>query len=266
MAGHTKVLEAKFLVPLSVEAAADMPAKWADGLTNNAARINDRRIEKIPDEGIFQTKVADPSSAKFSPMIDAAFVSQSGRTQGDLVRLQYKNLADSYNHWNDKLNLAFATVDGVVAKRFKDQVNNSKDNWADAIARKTLRLTGDKIRGMLASQAVYWMTGDYKANQMTNGVELLAGAPYDITGGVLRQQFRSALMGLIVQAGILIIAADFSAAVITAQNTLLNALANAYEDVLLDPFAEPLAANNSYLGFVWTDPEFKLHVKVQTIA
>jgi hypothetical protein len=263
---HTKVYEGKFLVPVSVEAAADMPIKWAAGLVNNASTINDRRIAKIPDEGTFGTKVADPSSAKFAPMIDAAFVSQSGRGQADLIRLQYKNLASSFNHWNDKLNLAFATVDGVVAKRFKDQVNNSKDNWADAIASKTLRLTGDKIRGMLASQAVYWATGDYKANQMTNGHELLAGAPYDLTQGVLRQQFRSAMMGLIVQAGILILAADFNAAVITAQNTLLNALAAMYQDVLLDPFVEPLAANNSYFGFVWTDPEFKLHVKIQTIA
>lgn len=263
---HTKVYEGKFLVPVSVEASADMPIKWAAGLTNNAETINSRRIEKIPDEGTFGTKVAGPSSAKFAPMIDAAFVSQSGRVQADLIRLQYKNLADSYNHWNDKLNLAFATVGGVVASRFKDQVNNSKDNWADAIAKKTLRLTGDKIRGMLASQAVYWATGDYKANQMTNGHELLAGAPYDLTQGVLRQQFRAAMMGLIVQAGVLIIAADFNAAVITAQNTSLNALAAAYQDVLLDPFVEPLAANNSYFGFVWTDPEFKLHVKIQTIA
>jgi hypothetical protein len=255
--------EGKFLVPVSVEAAADMPIKWAAGLVNNAATINDRRVAKIPDEGTFGTKVADPSSAKFSPMIDAAFVSQSGRTQADLIRLQYKNLADSFNHWNDKLNLSFATVDGVVAKRFKDQVNNSKDNWSDAIAKKTLRLTGDKVRGQLASQAVYWATGDYKANQMTNGHELLAGGPYDLTQGVLRQQFRSAMMGLIVQSGLLIIAADFNAAVITAQNTRLCALATMYNDAGLDPYAEPNAPATGYFGFVWTDPEFKLHVRIQ---
>jgi len=255
--------EGKFLVPVSVEPSADMPTKWAAGLTNNATRINDRRIAKIGDEGTFQTKVADPSSAKFAPMIDAGFVSQSGRNQGNINRLQYKNLADSYNHWNDKLNLMFATVDGVEAKRFKDQVDNSKDNWAVAMGQKTLRLTGDKIRGMLASQAVYWATGDYKANQMTNGHELLAGAPYDLTQGALRQQFRSAMMNLIVQAGILILASDFLAAEITAQNTRLCALATMFNDAALDPYAEPDAAPTGYFGFVFTDPELKLHVRIQ---
>lgn len=255
--------EGKFLVPSSVEPSGDMPTKWADGLTNNASRINDRRIEKIPDEGTFAAKVALPSSTKFSPMIDSAFVSQAGRNQANIIRLQYKNLSDSYDQWNNKLALAFATVDGTVAKRFKDQVNNSKDNWAAAVAKKTLRLTGDKIRGMLATQSIYWATGDVNANQMTNGHELLAGAPYDLTQGVLRQQFRAAMTNLIVQAGILIIGADFLAAEITAQNARLIALANMFQDAALDPMAEPDAAPTGYFGFVYDDPIFKLHVRIQ---
>lgn len=255
--------EGKFLVPASVEPAGDMPQKWADGLVANAAVINDRRIAKIPDEGVFQTKIADPSNAKYSPMIDADFVSQSGRNQANISRLQYKNLTKSFNHWNDKLDLMFATVDGVVAKRFKDQVNNTKDVWAEVIAGKTLRLTGDKVRGRLASQAVYWMTGDRNANQMTNGHVLLAGAPFDLTKGVLRQQFRAAAMNLIVQAGVLIIESDFNADEIAAQNTRLNALADAFNSAGLDDFAEPDAPANSHFGYVWADPEFFLHVRLQ---
>ena len=258
--------EGKFLVPTSVEAAGDMPEKWANGLVAQAAIINDRRIAKVPDSGTFETKVAGPSSAKFSPMIDSAFVSQSDRGAADITRLQYKNLASSFNHWNDKLALAFATVDGVVAKRFKDQVNNSKTAWADAVAQKGLRLTGDKIRGTLATQALYWATGDPLANQMTNGHTLMTGAPYDLTQGVLRQQFRSAMAGLIVQAGILIIAADFDAAVITAQNTRLCALATMFADAALDEFAEPDAEATGFFGFVFTNPEFQLHVRIQRTA
>ena len=258
--------EGKFLVPTSVEAAADMPEKWAASLVANATRINDRRIEKIPDEGTFGTKVADPSSTKFSPMVDSAFVSQAGVVAADVIRGQYKNLADSFDHWNDKLNLAFATVDGVTAKRFTDQVNNSKTALADGLARRTLRLTGDKIRGQLASQAVYWATGDYKANQMTNGHELLTGAPYDLTQGVLRQQFRAAFMNLIVQAGLIIIKSDFLAATITAQNTRLCALCTMFQDAALDAMAEPDAAPTGYCGFVFTDPQLKFHVRIQSTA
>ncbi|MBA7486809.1 hypothetical protein ES707_22370 [subsurface metagenome] len=255
--------EGKFLVPTSVEAAGDMPTKWAAGLTNNAETINDRRKAKLPDEGTFQTKVAAPSSAKFSPMVDSNFVSQSGINAGNIIRRQYKNLAGAFNHYNDKLDLSFMTVDGVAAKRFKDQVNNSKDNWATAVAEKTLRLTGDKIRGMLASQSIYWATGDPLANQMTNGHELITGAPYDLTQGVLRQQFRAAMMGLIVQAGLVIVAADFLAAEITAQNTLLCALATLYNDAALDDCAEPDDPATGFWGFVFTDPELKLHVRIQ---
>lgn len=256
--------EGKFLVPTSVEAAGDMPIKWANGLTNNAEVINTRRKERLPDEGTFQTKLAGPSSQKFAPMIDSAFVSQSGLNQANIIRKQYKNLAGAFNHYNDKLDLSFANVDGVVAKRFKDQVNNSKDNWATAAAEKTLRLTGDRIRGLLAGQSIYWGTGDVLANQMTNGHELITGAPYDLTQGVLRQQFRAAMMGLIVQAGIVIVTADFNAAEITAQNTLLNALATLYRDAALDDFAEPDAPETGYWGFVFEDPEFKLHVRIQS--
>jgi len=255
--------EGKFLVPVSVEASADMPEKWAASLVANASRINDRRIAKIPDSGTFGTKIAGPSTAKFAPMVDAAFVSDAGVGAADIIRSQYKNLADSFDHWQDKLSLAFATVDGVIAKRFVDQVNNSKTAWADGAARRTLRLTGDKIRGMLASQAVYWATGDFKANQMTNGHELLAGAPYDLTQGVLRQQFRAAMMNLIVQGGLIIIKSDFLAATITAQNTRLCALATMFQDAALDECAEPDAAPTGYWGFAFTDPELKLHVRIQ---
>jgi len=255
--------EGKFLIPTSVEAAADMPEKWANGLVNNAAIINDRRIAKIGDEGTFQTKIAGPSSTKFQPMIDDDFVSQSGRNASNIKRSQYKNLASSFNHWSDKLDLAFATVDGVVAKRFKDQVNNSKDNWASIMANKTLRITGDKIRGLYTPQAAYWMTGDPLANQMTNGHTLLTGAPYDFTQGVLSQVFRAAVVNLLTQCAVMIIDADMLAAEITAQNTRLNALAQMFKDAAIDDFAEPDAAPTSYLGYVYNDPDFLLHVRIQ---
>ncbi|GAI24803.1 unnamed protein product, partial [marine sediment metagenome] len=228
-------LDIKITVPTSVEVAGDMPDKWADGLTNNAERMNDRRIAKIPDEGTFQSKVAVPSTNKFSPMIDSAFESNSGRNQANIIRAQYKNLANSFDDWDAKLALAFATVDGVVAKRFVDQVNNSKDRWATAVAAKTLRATGDKIRGTILGQACYWLTGDYRANQMTNHLELVAGAPYDYTYYAMKGPFKAGFMGKIVQALIMILNADFLAAEITAQNTRVNALCQIYRDTVVAP-------------------------------
>lgn len=260
-------LDVKITVPTSVEVAGDMPNKWADGLTNNAERINDRRIAKIPDEGVFQSKVAVPSTNKFSPMIDSAFVSNSGRNQANIIRAQYKNLANSFDDWDAKLALAFATVDGVVAKRFVDQVNNSKDRWATVMAVKTLRATGDKIRGTILGQALYWMTGDYRAHQMTNHLEIVAGAPYDMTHAGLKSAFKAGFMGKAVQALILILNADFNAAEIVAQNVHMSAICNHNRDdtvIPVKPFqpAATAGATDSICLFKYADPELVLHCRV----
>lgn len=262
MADEVK-LDIKITVPTSVEPAGDMPDKWAAGLVNNAEVINDRRIAKIGDEGTFQSKVAVPSSNKFSPMIDAAFVSQSGRNQANIIRAQYKNMAGAFDHWNDKLALSFATVDGVVAKRFKDQVNNSKDNWATAVANKTLRATGDKIRGTILGQASYWMTGDYRANQMTNHLEIVDGAPYDFTPSGMRSVWKAAVMGKTVQALILILNSDFLAAEITAQNGVLAFVCDSYKSAgVVKPFISGGGATDSLYQFEYADPELILHCRI----
>ncbi len=253
-------------IPVSVEAAGDMPNKWASGLTNNAELINDRRKEKIPDEGTFQSKIAVPSSTKYSPMIDAAFLSQAGRNRANINRAQYKNLADNFNHWNDKLDLSFAEVDGVVAKRFKDQVNNSKDNWATEVAAKTLRATGDKIRGTILGQALFWTTGDPLANGMTNLMAIIDGGPYQAIHIGRAQAFRAAMMGMQVQACIQIITADFLVAEIAAQNTRLQNLCNAMiEPGVVKSIVVGGGAADSLYQFEYADPTYLLHVRMVTV-
>lgn len=257
-------VDIKITVPVSVEAAGDMPDKWAAGLVNNAAVINDRRIAKIGDEGTFQSKVAVPSSAKFTPMIDAAFVSNAGRNKANIDRAQYKNLAGAFDHWNDKLALSFATVDGVVAKRFKDQVNNSKDAWATAVAQKTLRATGDKIRGTYLGQALYWLTGDYRANGMTNSLEVVAGAPYQFMATNRRAAWKAATMGMMVHALMMILNADFLAAEIASQNDVLVAFCNNVKSAPVKSFirAEDAIGTDSTFSFDYADPTLTLIARV----
>lgn len=256
------VLDIKITVPASVEPAADMPTKWAGGLTNNAAIINDRRKEKVGDDGTFQSLVAAPSSASYSPMIAAAFVSKKGKNQAHIIRSQYKNLGASFNQWNNKLDLAFATVDGTVAKRFVDQVNNSKDNWAEAVASKTLRATGDKVRGTILGQICYWMTGDYRANGMTNNMEIVAGAPYQFMGAGYESSWKAAIMGKLTQALILILDADFLAAEILAQNQIINNLCSTIRNAPVKTFVVGGGATDSLFQFEYADPELKLHARV----
>lgn len=258
-------LDIKVTIPLSVEASADMPDKWANGLTNNAELINDRRKAAIPDEGTFQSKVAVPSSIGFSPMVAAAFVSRSGRNQANIIRAQQKNLGGSFNHWNDKLDLAFDTVGGVAAKRFKDQVNNSKDFWATEVAAKTLRGTGDKIRGLLLPQVGFWMTGDVKAHQMANALTIVDGAPYDFTWPGFVELFKAAAMPLLMSSLARILDSDILAAEVTAQNTTLLQFANTSRNVVgapVKPFVVGGGALDSLYQWEHTDPQLDFHARV----
>jgi hypothetical protein len=261
MANEVK-LDLKITVPVSLEPAGDMPDKWAEILNANAQRIYDRLMAVLPDEGTFASRLAEPASQKWKPMIDAAFVSQAGNSQKNIQRTHYKKLAEAYNKFVEKYGRAFATVDGVFAKWFKDQVNNAKDRWAIAVSKSTLRLTGDRIRGLVLPQIAYWMTGDAKANKFTEHVEVIGGSPYDFTKSGLRQQFRSAVTGLLISTGMNIIRADMEAAEIAAQNDRLITLANSYAGAAVKPFVVGGGATDSLLEYEFSDPEIKLHARI----
>ncbi|MBI5779537.1 MAG: hypothetical protein HZA49_08795 [Planctomycetes bacterium] len=249
-------------IPLNVEPAGDMPERWAEGLSNNAMRMHDRMLEVLPFDGEYQSKVAQPANQKWNPMIAPGFVSEAGKTQKNIQRAHYKGLANGYNKFMQNYEAAFATVDGVEAKRFKDRVNNAKDRWAEKAGQGILRITGDKIRGRIAPQVLYWMTGDAKASKMTKHMEVLAGQPYDFTASGLRQQFRSALSSLLVSTGITILKADMEATEIADQNDRLVDLANRFSATGVKPFVVGGLAVDSLLQYEFADPEFKLHARI----
>ncbi|MFH1230736.1 MAG: hypothetical protein V1709_04480 [Planctomycetota bacterium] len=261
MANEIK-LDLKITVPVSLEPAGDMPEKWAETLNANAQRIYDRLLEVLPDEGEYQSRVAEPANQKWNPMIAPGFVSQSGRTQKNIQRAHYKGLANAYTKFMEMYQKAFATVDGVFAKLFKDRVNDSKDRWANGVAQSILRITGDKIRGMVIPQVIYWMTGDPLANKMTKHMEVIDGGPYDFTKAGIRQQFRTAVTNLLISAGMNILKADMEAGEIAAQNARLVDLANAFADATVKPFVVGGGATDSLLEYEFSDPEIKLHARI----
>jgi len=257
--------ETKLYVPESAEPAGDMPEKWSEGLQNNAERINDRRQEKIGDDASFIQKVATPSSLAWKGMIDSGFVSKKERNATQITFAQSKNLATSFEDWNDKLNQAFATADGVVAKRFKDAVANAKDIWARAVASGTLRLTGDKIRGRsIAPIACFWLIGDPLATAMLReGDELIAGAPYNITMDGMRNALKAALNQRLIQAGQAILHSDFDADMILAQNTITAAMLTAMADpAKADEFVPVIAPTVNFCSYVKEGALLYLHIRV----
>lgn len=265
MANEVK-LDLKITIPVSLEVAGDMPDRWVEGMVNNTERIHDRLLEVLSDEGTFQSKLAEVSNQKWKKMVDPTFVSESGKSGANIVRFHYKKLAESFAKFVEKYGRAFTTVDGVFGKFFKDQVTNAKDNWAIAVSNGSLRFTGDKIRGMVVPQIVYWLTGDPKANRFTEHVENIGGGgPYDFTKSGLRKQFRSAITNLLISAGMYILKADMDAGEIAAQNARLVDLANSFRDTVgipVKPFVVGGGATDSLLEYEYSDPEIKLHARI----
>ena len=226
-----KKFELTLYVPATVEPAGDMPERWANGLKNNALVMNDRRQAKVPDSGTFNTVMARPATLAYGSFVNPAYRARSGRTSQNIKDAHGKNLGTAYNFWNDKTNKMFATQDGVEAKLFKEKVDGSKDRWAIRVADKTLRFTGDKIRGRGISPIVSgFLSGDARSSGWVreSGV---SGTPYDISRDGEHSILKTAINQRIVQGGMMILNADANAAVeIIAQNALNTSVLNGLRD------------------------------------
>jgi len=242
----------KLVIPDHVEVAADMQEKFAEVLTVNATRINDRRSFKVGTSGDFNTKLAGPSSTRYAPMIDSAFVSKRGRNAAAIKFAQQKNLEQGFEQYNDGLNLAFKTEGGIVAKRYVDMLQNKKQNVSRELGRKTLRFVGDRIRGLGVSPITANILVNEAGSQglLRVGDEWLGGTPYmiglDPTKGIIKQGIVQAVTRL----GMNIVNSDFDATELTAANTDLAVIMNSLSSLTLaNAFTIVKAAADSYLVF-----------------
>jgi len=258
----------KLGIPNVQPVSDEMANRWANGLTDSAVYLHQQLRTRIPDAGEFEKLVADGSSKKWSPMIDPAFVSKSERSSGDIITMQGANLKDAYGKWDAKVALAFETVDGVEAKRFKDQVQNSKDNWVSQVEQKTLRMTGDKIRGLGAAPiAGYWLSGDLRASGLLreNTDEVVQGGPVNVARSGLRTMLKAGLIQKLVQSGVLITKAGYTPAVVLAHNTVINDFIKGLQDPAYVDFQPTVDPVKSYCLFIWEEPLFRLEIQVVTV-
>jgi len=267
MAAVTKIMF-KLLIPEIVEAAQDQPNKWQNSLTTNAVIINDRRKEKVPDSGTYADKVAGPSSQGFAPMIDASFITRKGKVADEVIETQAKNMGESFDKYDANLNYAFETVDGVPAKRFKDSVAVKKTNWALGVADRTLRMTGDRIRGLGAAPiCAYILTADPRVlGMLREGDRITEGAIYDVSLDSQQGSYRTALEQMLIRAGLAIVRADFSSTRLTAMNALVAQAANAFLDEAKADVFQTANELTSFLKFIVEDGLYKISGKVTLTA
>jgi len=271
MAAPVTVLKmgCSLLIPDVMDVSGDMSEKWVNSLTVHAPTINARRVAKIGDAGTYAQKVSGPSNAGFSPMVDAAFISRKGRSATDIVSAHAANGAASFDKWNANLDLAFADVGGVRASRFVDNVANKSANIEAALSSKTLRLTGDKIRGRGAAAIIANLLVGYAPAQawLREGDVWNGGVPYNIVKAGMESALKAALTQRIIQSGLSIIMSKYDAAAILAQNTLIADLLEAMsDDTLTDDFVAVPAGGSSSVVFAVTNSVLTLETVITLTA
>ncbi|MFH1227877.1 MAG: hypothetical protein V1701_08230 [Planctomycetota bacterium] len=259
-----KKFELKLYVPEHWEVAADMVERWANGLKNAAETMNDRRQAKIPDDGTFINEMAGRAAQDFRQVLNPAYITKGGRSVEEIQDTHKTNVTGAFNIWNDKINDAFATKDGIVAKDFKAKIDRAKNRWALQIGAKTLRLTGDKIRGRsVAPIAAFFLVGDMKAQGWMRPSDAASGTPYNVARDGEASTMKTAIQQRLVQGGMMVINSEFGATTIARQNLLNTAVLNGLRDTAkCDAFVAVPAPDTCYCVWEMDGNILFLHIQV----
>ncbi|MEW6026064.1 MAG: hypothetical protein AB1599_02045 [Planctomycetota bacterium] len=262
----TKVSGVRLIIPETVPPADYMVVQWRDTLKNKASVINQKRQEAIPDEIRFQNKLAAPAGQEWAKMVDPTYRSKSELDAGEIRTAHIKNLMDAYSKWDLGLAFAFETVDGEEAKRFKEAVDNKSDSWAEAVTGKTLRLTGDKVRGRgAAAIAAYWLTGDKRAEGMLRAgdkITVEGGGPVNVAKTAFRTFLKAGLLQKLVQSGVVIIRAEGVQSVIDAQNNYINDFLKGIQDASFVEFQPLNLPDKSFCRYELENGIYYLNIQV----
>lgn len=237
--------------------------QWAQGLKDNAERMNEKRKAKIPNANEFSAKLAGPSSLSYAGILNPGFVSRSGSSAEEIVASQYSNLKNSYQKYSEQLDYMFETVDGVPAKRFKDQVDLAKEDWSKGAGARTLAFTGSKVYAYgLSTLAGMWLTADPRIEGALRGGDVVVlGGPKLICFESAKPSLRTFLNQRLIQAGATLVKQDWLASAITKQNDLTNALLNGYRDPALN-IEVFTTGGDSHVDWVRVGEAYYLEVQV----
>ncbi|MEW6027011.1 MAG: hypothetical protein AB1599_06945 [Planctomycetota bacterium] len=262
----TKVSGIRLMVPESNPPADYMAEQWRESLKNNAMRMHQKIQDSIPDEGKFQTKLAGPSGLEWAKLLDPTYRSKSELDVTDIRTAQMTNLMGSFSKWQFGIASAFETVDGVEAKRFKEAVDNKSDAWVDGVTHKTLRFTGDKVRGRsVAPIAAYWLSGDKRVEEMLRaGDTVTSGGPLNVAKVGFRTFLKTGLVQKLVQSGVAIVRSGFDSGVIGAHNALINEFLKGIQDASFAEFQPLDLPDKSFCRYELTDGVLYLNIQVVT--
>lgn len=245
----------------------EMGTRWRDGLINNAEVINSRRKDRIKDDIDFGQVIATPAAEHYEPFVDGTFVSKGDLSASDIRTKQRTKILDAFNKYDENWDRAFEEVDGVFAKRFKDNVEAKQSAWEEGVT-KVLRLVGSRTQGRQAAAIMgEWLTGNQTmAGQLPEGSEVLpGGGPYDIARGRLKATLKAGLAQLLIQTGVLVTASGYDAASLASHNQRIKEfLENVSDPAKASDWVATRTVDKSYCVWFVDNGQLKLEAQIYT--
>jgi len=260
-------IETKLIVPVVaiLTPNPDMSTKRVETLKNDAEIINNRRKERIANDGAFGTIMATPASDKFKGIVNFTGTTNGGRDADDIYSMQRSKMGRAYNKYNDGLDRQFEEKDGVYAKLYKDAVEATQSNWDSEVAQSTLRFTGSRARGRQVAAVIgFWLTGDKQAvDRLPEGSQVLAGGPYDISYDTHKSALRTTITQLLTQTGIIISESAYAGTMLTKHNGRIKTILEAISDpTKATDWVSSKITDKSYCLWFVEDGQLKLEVQI----
>jgi len=251
-------------VPYYAAAPLRIPEKWAENLKNEAEWLSEKRQLVIPDETAYQDRISEVSHGAYAPYVNPTFWTRAGLSLKNIKNRHLDKIRKSFKKWSRGLSHAFATVEGVFGKRFKEAVDLRRDLYSEGAAERTLPFVGTKFELLgPAAGAGYWLTNDPKTLKVIEAGEVV-GSPYRICVHLKKAALKAALTERLVQAGVLILESGLDVSIIAEQNGASNEIVQGYVDPALSlvPFT---TGGASHVDFVVSDGQLYLDIQVATM-
>ncbi|MBI4712392.1 MAG: hypothetical protein HY762_03690 [Planctomycetes bacterium] len=251
----------RFHIPSVLPPADFSVDQWADDLKSNAMRINQKRELSIPDEGQYQSKLAERSARVWQNFVPTGFISRHGRKAAQIISQQLKAIKRSFEKWQGKLAGMFATVDGIEAKVYKERIDEGRDRWADKTAQTTLRLTGDVRESGAVTLAGWWLTADNRAIVRAGDV-IIKGGPTNVARPFLDKNLRAGLTPQLTQSGVEILKNDLNPTLIDEQNAVINDFIKGLQQSIYVDFQKDYLTDKSFCIYRRINDDLYLEIQV----
>lgn len=255
-------------VRLAIPNLTSIPDKivnlWSATQKARAEYTAEKCLETISNSDAFQLRLAEPSNKGFAQFVNPDFCARSGLQAEEIIARQAANLKTAYQKFDSGVRHAYAEVEGMPARRFKERVDLRKEAYSSGAARKLLSFVGTRASGLGAVPiAAAWLVGDQKiAGSIRGSDSITEGGPFCIVELTHRPGFKAGLNQRLIQAGATIIDGANQPEVIKHQNDLTNHLIQGAVDPTLN-LAEFRTGGDSFVDYVVPEDSGQLYLEIK---